>query len=302
MLALPPAQELLQIEELLLKRLSRSAEPGALRWLAEVLSAQRDRFERRPFYYAFSGVSRHFNRQSRPDADAAVEAALAEAAPGCDFADWDEFRLARVALLLVLADQEEDERLETVSALLNTADFREQAALYSALPFFPAHPSLVEAAIDGLRSNIVDVFDSIALGNPFPATRFPDEAWNQMVLKAIFIDRPLYRIVGLDSRRNDSLAEAVVELARERWAAGRQLTPEAWRNLAGHLEDRFAGEIETIVASERPEDRAAAALLLSGAPGGTPGAFAQPRERLAAEMARIESGQLDWDVLGKALG
>src|SRR5690606_32360293 len=109
---------------------------------------------------------------------------------------WDQFRLARVLLLLTLGKQEKTVFLETIAALLDTADLREAAAVYSAFPLLPHQEEFVEASVDGLRSNIVGIFDSIALGNPFPAAHFTAEAWNQMVLKAIFINRPLYRIVG----------------------------------------------------------------------------------------------------------
>ncbi|MDP4849822.1 MAG: EboA domain-containing protein, partial [Verrucomicrobiales bacterium] len=99
-------------------------------------------------------------------------------------------------LLLTLGKQDKATFLETIAALLNTADLREQAAIYSAFPLLPHQADLVEAAVDGLRSNIIDIFDSLALQNPFPATHFSKEEWNQMVLKAIFISRPIYKIFG----------------------------------------------------------------------------------------------------------
>src|SRR5690606_22351997 len=122
---------------------------------------------------------------------------------------WDQFRLARVILLLVLGKQDKATFLDTIAALLNTADLREQAAIYSAYPLLPRQEDLVESAVEGLRTNIVDIFDAIALQNPFPATHFTTEAWNQMVLKAIFINRPIYKIVGIESRRNAELAAGV---------------------------------------------------------------------------------------------
>ena len=50
-----------------------------------------------------------------------------------------------------------------------------------------------------------------------------------MILKAIFIERPLYKIYGLDKRMNKPLAEMLVAYVNERWAAGRDVTPELWR-------------------------------------------------------------------------
>ena len=168
----------------LLDILDDSAAAEATAWLREVIASQETSFQQRSFYYAFSGVSRHFDKTGRVTCE------------GSPFDGWAEFRVARVALLSVLAAQEETAFLETYLAILNTADLREQVALFSALPFLPDSNALIEPVVDGLRSNIVDVFAAIALDNPFPAKHFSDEAWTQMVLKAIFIARPLYRIVG----------------------------------------------------------------------------------------------------------
>jgi len=292
-----PMVNTLSLRDSILDLLSLTADLEAMQWLAETLESLSSQFEQRPFYYAFSGVSRRFNRRVRPGrgAEPGHAGILAAQCPG--LLEWDEFRLARVALLLSLSELEEEPRLKTIEALLNTADFREQAAIFSVLPLLPPHPLLVEAAIDGLRSNIVDVFDSIALDNPYPSEHFDPDAWNQMVLKAIFIDRPLHRIVGIDARRNAALAEAVVDLARERWAAGRQLTPEAWRCVAGFADSRFEAEIGRIAESELAAEREAAALILAECPG----AFEALRGPLAPELERVAGGALSWDTMARAL-
>ena len=158
--------------------------------MREAIEKGSENFEKRPFYYAFSGVSRHFHKQAPVTASDSQAQGVRDACTNFGLEGWDEFRLARVILLLHLADQEEEVFLETIEALLNTADLREQAAIFSSYSLLPAQEELVESAIDGLRSNIVDIFDSIALGNPFPAAHFSDEAWNQMILKMFFINRP----------------------------------------------------------------------------------------------------------------
>ena len=205
----------------LLKILKQSASAEACAWLNDTLVAQRENFEQRPFYYAFSGVSRHFDKKALVEVSEEELHALDLEKPGFTIAGWDEFRLARVILLLVLGEQESDIFLENLKALLNTADIREQVAIFSAFPLLPEAEELVPLAQDGLRSNITEIYDSIALDNPFPSEHFTDEMWNQMVLKAFFINRPLYRFYGIDYRANLTLAEALSNLAHERWAAGR---------------------------------------------------------------------------------
>lgn len=286
------------MRDLLTDILQQSAPPAAFAWLRDRLGEQETQFSKRPFYYAFSGVSRHFPKHGRLEMTPGQSQRLQELAPGLSLAHWDVFRLARVLLLLALERQEKSVFLETIAALLNTADLREQAAIYSAYPLLPHQEDLVESAIDGLRSNIVDVFDSIALNNPFPAARFTDAAWNQMVLKAIFISRPLYRISGLEARRNADLAAAISYLAHERWAAGRRIPADAWRNCVGFVSDEISADLHHLLETGEPADREAAALVLAS--DGDP-RLADLRGRLEGEIDAIGAGTLSWDRLGEKL-
>lgn len=271
----------------LLEILRKSADPEAMAWLDETVASQVRELEKRPFYYAFSGVSRRFDKAARVSAPELREVD-----------GWDEFRVARIVLLLVLAEQEREPFLETFHTLLDTADIREQVALFSALRWLPYQRDLIERAVDGLRSNIIDIFDAIALDNPFPREHFTEEAWNQMVLKAIFISRPLYRIEGVAERRNRALAEAVSDLAHERWAAGRAITPEAWRNCIGQVDERIAADITRVASSENPEERQGAALAVSEDDSPL---LAPLRENLAGELDAVENGTLTWDSLGREM-
>jgi hypothetical protein len=286
------------MRDLLLDILAASAPAEACAWLRGRLDEHAAGFQRRPFYYDFSGVSRHFPKRARVVASPEQLAALSERVPGFTVAGWDVFRLARVVLLEALGEQDGETFLGTVEALLNTADFREEASIYSAIPLLPLPDRLVEAARDGLRSNIVDVYDAIALDNPFPAAHFTDEAWNQMVLKALFINRPLHRIVGLDRRRNAELSAAVSYLAHERWAAGRTIPSEAWRNCVGFVDEAVAGDLRRLLAEGGPADRRAAALVVAYEHSPS---LADLREALAGEIAEVEAAELTWDLLGESL-
>jgi hypothetical protein len=85
------------------------------------------------------------------------------------------------------------------------------------------------------------------------------------VIKAIFVEAPLYRIFGLDTRLSDELARMALDLADERRSAGRPVNPQLWQCLGAHGGERAAASIEEELASSNPVARAAAALALGRA-------------------------------------
>jgi len=102
----------------------------------------------------------------------------------------------------------------------------------------------------------------VAHRNPYAAEQFAEAAWNQLVLKALFVGSPLAPIVGLDGRRNSTLARMLCDYAHERWAASRPVSPELWRCVgpfaAGPVLDDFVRLFERGTANEQ---RAAALAL-----------------------------------------
>lgn len=286
------------LERKLLEILQRSASAEAMDWLGKECAVQRADFVQRSFYYAFSGVSRRFDKKGGLQLRAGDGDDLGAEVAEFTVEGWDQFRLGRVILLLVLAEQGQEVFSETLGKLLGTADLREQAAIYSAFPLLPRGEKLVELATDGLRSNIVDVFDSIALRNPFPAKFFSVEAWNQMVLKALFISRPAYQILGIDERANANLAESMSDLAHERWAAGRWVSPELWRSCQGELSDQVVEDMGRLVESEEPGQREAVALLVAGGDG----RLKAIRDKIPALLEQVNTGELTWDHVGEKYG
>ena len=68
-----------------------------------------------------------------------------------------------------------------------------------------------------------DVFEAIACENPFPRDHFPEANFNQLVLKAMFLDVPLDRVLGWRERNNLELRRMAADYAAERRAAGRSV-------------------------------------------------------------------------------
>ena len=146
--------------------------------------------------------------------------------------------------------------------LCSAADIGELVAFYRGLPLYPDQPRYALRAAEGVRSNMRVVFEAVAHCNPYPAEQLNEPAWNQLVLKALFVGSPLNPIVGLDGRRNPTLARMLCDYAHERWAASRPVSPELWRCVgpfaAGPMLDDFARLFERGTADEQQ----AAALAL----------------------------------------
>ena len=175
---------------------------------------------------------------------------------------WSVDQVARTWLILEKAmTHEEDAFLLQMTKLLQTADRGELVAIYQGLPLYPYPQKWIPLATDGLRTNMTDVFDSIALHNTFPAQYFPEAAWNQMVLKAAFMDRPLHKILGIDERANAALADIISDYAHERWAAGRVVSPEFWRPVSNFISPALAADLERLFSSEETIQQRAAVLV-----------------------------------------
>jgi hypothetical protein len=113
-----------------------------------------------------------------------------------------------------------------------------------------------------------------------------------MVIKALFLGCPLYAISGLDHRVNYPLSHMVVDFIRSRRAAGQPVSPEAFRLIGPHADDRTIGELERSLESGDAAWREAAALAL--ARNGNPRSCAV-LERAGDLRRSIEDGRLTWD-------
>ena len=128
--------------------------------------------------------------------------------------------VARV-LLLHTAVAATDDAFALVRGLYAGGDSRERAAILRTLGLLPDPLGLLAIATEGCRTNVRSVFEAIACENTYPARWFPDHAFRQMVLKAIFIGVPIARIEGLQTRTSDELRRMARDYASERIAAGR---------------------------------------------------------------------------------
>ncbi len=199
------------------------------------------------------------------DPSAAALARAAELVPGWRPERWSCLEALRAALLLARADLAEPGFPSALEECFRYADEGEQCALYRALPLLPAGERFSWRAGEGCRSNMRSVFEAVACDSPYPALHFDDLAWRQLVIKAVFIGAPLWRVHGLDQRLSPELARMALDLADERRSAGRPVQPELWLCLGAHGGARGLESLARELDSGHAAGRLAAALGLARA-------------------------------------
>jgi hypothetical protein len=243
--------------------LDRRLEPGAAEWLREAARSLAGGGSDRDLFRCVSLVSRKLGKASL--ALSAAEVAMAEdARPGWNPEMWTVDQAARIRLLLA-AGTDGDQFVRRLDQLCATADVDELVAFYRGLPLYPDASRHRARAAEGVRSNMKVVFEAVAHRNPYPAEQLAEDAWNQMVLKALFVGSTLDPIVGLDVRVNAKLARMLGDYAHERWAARRTVNPELWRCVGPFAAGPLLADIARVLDTGSPPERAAAALALRGA-------------------------------------
>lgn len=207
---------------------------------------------------------------------------------------WDSVRLARVALLTCLDAGNQETYIHHITTLFDTAEMNELVALYSALPLLSFPEKWLFRATDAVRSNIGFVLDAIALQNPYPEKYFSEAAWNQLILKTIFNDKPIHLIIGLEARTNEKLAAMLSDFAHERWAAGRSVAPQVWRLIVPFVNDHFLKDIQHLLASAKADNQQAAALVCYYSDNEKANRLLDPFPDL---KSAIEKGLLSWRSL-----
>jgi hypothetical protein len=256
------AEHTQEIRCLLQSWLSSRLSSEALSWLNAAISdlcQVRQEFSEQAFFMAFSSLPRRVGKHDL--GLTAAELAQADAlCPGWYPKAWSVEQAARSLLLLSLPQAEAGSLNKLLENLYVTAGISEAVALHQTLPLLPHGDCYQYWALEGLRSHITAVFNAVALWNPYPARHFDEAAWNQLVLKAIFVGSPLHPIWGLDERANPELARMLIDYVHERWAAHREVTPELWRLVAPHIDQAMLPDLARALQTSNELQRHAVGL------------------------------------------
>jgi hypothetical protein len=227
------------------------------------------------------------------------EADLRAVREGLQLIGWSADRLARVWLLMQLAAGVREKYVATIENLFLNGEMSELAALYSSLPLLAYPDAWKKRCAEGIRNNIGLVLDAVICNNPYPSEQLDEAAWNQMVLKAIFTEKPLLAIAGLERRMNPNLAVALTDYAHERWAAHRPVTPLLWICVAPYLNKSNIADIRRLFSSEDLLERYAAALVCYHNTN-------EEAARLLDEHAELKSeaahGKITWLSIATTMG
>lgn len=254
------------------------ATPQALNWLQEQLQLLQEAKSTQRFNITFTAMPRFTGKKVISDV-------YIPEANNFFIYGYTLDRLARIWWLLQLPSEDRSYYVAAIEDLFSAADMNEQITLYGALPLLAYAEEWKLRTAEGVRSNIGGVLEAIMVHNAYPGRYLDEAAWNQLVMKAIFTDKPVHLIHGLDERANPRLAHILRDYAHERWAAGRKINPMLWRLIAPFIDSELMPDINRIWVSDQLIDREAAALACAQTGFAPAKALLQQSPELAGAIA-----------------
>lgn len=152
-----------------------------------------------------------------------------------EISHWSCADVARVLLNLAFIDASDKPLTTLLSEIYAQGDERERAALVKGLPILDPDAEWLVDAEDCCRTNSLLLFSAMVMHNPYPARHFSPRAFNQLVLKALFLGLDIAHTENLKTRYNSELSMMCADYIEERMAAGRDYPASIW--LAIQLQD-----------------------------------------------------------------
>jgi hypothetical protein len=174
---------------------------------------------------------------------------------------WTIDDAARTLLLVALGDRVEAE----LADLYRFGDAAERRGLLRALPYLPVGDRAMGVVDDAIRTNDTRLV-AAALG-PYATEHLDDAAYDQAVLKCVFIGVPIAPLDGLPARATAETARMLAAFVHERVAAGRDIPAEVWDVIDRHPPTAELAAIEAERESEFADRREAAERALAGRAG-----------------------------------
>tara|TARA_R110002020_G_scaffold466202_1_gene688570 strand:+ start:143983 stop:144837 length:855 start_codon:yes stop_codon:yes gene_type:complete len=229
------------------------------KWMEEKIKATLGLRTSRDFFMAYSLLASKLDPERRlkqvPSDSGTVQYLYSQKAT--------VLQVGRVYLLVCALEADKDFFSPNVARIIQVADTGELETFLKYLVLLPSAENYKYVAVDALRTNIATVFDAIALNNPYPGRYFDDAQWNQMYLKAAFMQRDLDQIMDVDKRANGDLARIISDYAHERWAASRTVDPYFWRPVSPFLQGPLLQDMKRLLESADPLENRVGAICCS---------------------------------------
>ncbi|MEE9346399.1 MAG: EboA domain-containing protein, partial [Methylococcales bacterium] len=105
-------------------------------------------------------------------------------------------------------------------------------------------------------------YSALIYKNPWPVVNFPLPAFNQMVLKSLFMGINIFNVEGLRGARNPELGRMSADYAQERLDAGRDIPESIWLAVdVSIMREAGLTAWESALASDPQQPRCQLALL-----------------------------------------
>ena len=156
-----------------------------------------------------------------------------------EISHWSCSDATRILLALALIRVTELTLTSLLSEIYARGDERERAALLMGLSLLDQDGQWLVEAVDCCRTNSLILLAAIGMMNPYAVRHFSSLAFNQLVLKSLFLGLNIANIQGLRSRRNSELSIMCAGYIDERVAASRDYPISIW--LAIRLSDCTPG-------------------------------------------------------------
>jgi hypothetical protein len=220
-----------QNQEQFIKLVKAKFSDNELEWLEQktAILSNPENIEKFPLFFSLTSrfISKDIPKWELKELDE-----MEQVYPGFSKSSWTKQHMVRVILMITL-DVSTNKRI--LESFFEVSEMQELIAFFKGLYLLENAEEFTEIVEEGIRTNMVNVFDSFSSGNPFPLSYLEEWAWNQLVLKALFLERPLYTIQNIDEGKNKNLADMLQDYVKERWSADRPVSPEIWRMIEGYL-------------------------------------------------------------------
>lgn len=207
---------------------TRHADASVFEWLSRGLPDEGKALERGAFFGRYAGITRRLGAAKSGWTDAELKElhALGLLEPSA----WSIADVARAGMLLIaLAALPGDQHMPLATEIFRRGETAERVALLRSLALLPDPKRFIELAAEACRSHVQDVLEALACENPYPESFMPELAFNQLIMKAMFVGIPLARVHGWESRVNAELIRMSRDFKAERQAAGRPVPAEVAR-------------------------------------------------------------------------